>query len=575
MNCPHSPRYKERLSTRARALALLLPVLSGCDSKEKATEKAQAAVSASASSAVTPAPLEPIMEPVICVNGPLGAGKRDELSVRVRQGLEQAGAKPFRVNPENFQQIRENCNGFFVVGGADIDTTKIPQSEPLHAKAKIMSGARQQFDEMFIRWAREKKAPIFGECLGLQEIVVFEGAGGRLIQHLPDVSKTNHRGYHTVHLNKRAVTAFGLGSDVRVNSQHHQAPKDPLPPTLEVVGRGPDQLIEAVISKDGLVWGVQWHPKRGPEQKIFEEYVEMVTKRGYRSPQASKTGPLATKKSGQKVNPNQHAETVKVGDVASAGKCPAEMVNIAGQFCIDRYESSLVDTEQHRVLSPYYSPVKSRLVRDFNIWSKKAGTSVKPENSRWEGPILDETMSIPAPYAWQMNENYDFMALSRQGVLPSGYMSQDDARLACENTGKRLCTNDEWEKACGGEQGWQFPYGESYVQGKCNVFRYTHPADAVHGIASRNLEDPRLNQVSDKDGPLLHKTGTTPTCISRWGTDGVHDMVGNLAEWIGDVTAFKGGFYSRSTRDGCYATLGQGHAKGYYNYSQGTRCCKD
>ena len=41
-------------------------------------------------------------------------------------------------------------------------------------------------------------------------------------------------------------------------------------------------------------------------------------------------------------------------------RCPAEMALVRG-FCIDRWESSLVDGTTGEALSPYYAPVKSDL----------------------------------------------------------------------------------------------------------------------------------------------------------------------------------------------------------------------
>jgi hypothetical protein len=50
-------------------------------------------------------------------------------------------------------------------------------------------------------------------------------------------------------------------------------------------------------------------------------------------------------------------------------------------------------------------------------------------------------------------------------------------------------------------------------------------------------------------------------------------MVGNLDEWIDDPKGkFLGGFYSRSTRDGCEASI-TAHPRVYFDYSLGVRCC--
>jgi hypothetical protein len=52
-------------------------------------------------------------------------------------------------------------------------------------------------------------------------------------------------------------------------------------------------------------------------------------------------------------------------------------------------------------------------------------------------------------------------------------------------------------------------------------------------------------------------------------------MVGNLDEWVeAERPGFRGGFYARATTKGCEAEV-KSHALSYYDYSTGTRCCKD
>ena len=129
--------------------------------------------------------------------------------------------------------------------------------------------------------------------------------------------------------------------------------------------------------------------------------------------------------------------------------------------------------------------------------------------------------------------------------------------------------------ACRGEQDTLFPYGPDYVDGACNVFREDHPATLLHENPSLGHLDPRLDRVPGRKGPLLRATGESPRCASRWGDDAVYDLVGNLDEWLDDPAgAFAGGFYARSTRNGCDAFVGA-HPKSYLDYSTGVRCCGD
>jgi formylglycine-generating enzyme required for sulfatase activity len=242
------------------------------------------------------------------------------------------------------------------------------------------------------------------------------------------------------------------------------------------------------------------------------------------------------------------------------GRCPADMVDVRGRFCIDRFEATLSDA-QGRSFSPYFPAARAEAK---GILGKFRSLE----------PRMTSPPALPVLPDWQRNEDARAVAQSRAGVVPNGYLSGIAARAACEAAGKRLCSDAEWELACRGEQNRQFPYGERYEQGRCNVFREAHPAAELHGDASRHHLDPRLNLVAGSAGPLLRKTGATPECKSQWGNDGAYDMVGNLDEWIDDPSGtFAGGFFSRGTREGCSSRVGA-HPIEYFDYSLGVRCCR-
>jgi len=248
-----------------------------------------------------------------------------------------------------------------------------------------------------------------------------------------------------------------------------------------------------------------------------------------------------------------------------SGRCPPDMVDVRGSFCIDRYESTLLDVAEERRVSPYYHPTRHGTRNAYSRWSKQR-LEIGSETARRVG--------LPSPPTWQMEEEFRVKASSRPSSVPNGYLNLGRAREACANAGKRLCRAEEWVRACRGEQDRKFPYGDSYVAGKCNVFRSAHPAAELHDDASVGHLDPRLNQVRVRGDRLLHKTGETPLCKSDWGADAVYDMVGNLDEWIDDSGGvFLGGFYSRNTREGCAARISS-HGPSYFDYSLGVRCCR-
>ncbi|MBN2196018.1 MAG: SUMF1/EgtB/PvdO family nonheme iron enzyme [Polyangiaceae bacterium] len=246
--------------------------------------------------------------------------------------------------------------------------------------------------------------------------------------------------------------------------------------------------------------------------------------------------------------------------------CPAEMARVLG-FCVDRWEVSLVDQTTGADLSPYYPPHPTLIQRVRVVW--------EIEREQFGGEAA-RRMPLPDLPAIQRTGRFVPRAVSRPGTVPQGYLTYYLARTACENAGKRLCTEAEWVTACRGEQGRAHPYGATYEAARCNVHRAQHPAFVLHANSSAGHTDPRLNLVVEAGAdPLLRLTGATPTCRSTWGDNGVFDMVGNVDEWIADEAGvFVGGFYARATTKGCDARISN-HSPSYYDYSLGTRCCRD
>ena len=318
-------------------------------------------------------------------------------------------------------------------------------------------------------------------------------------------------------------------------------------------------------------------------------------------------------------------------------RCPPEMVNVAGRFCIDRWEASVVDADSGRPLSPYFPPNPRLAIMMQRRWQADVRDEVKLARSlmleagvipprglgSWDADprswlphddasttgsssldagadadaqplvpceqaphgwtLLDAgDASIPRPVVllpilppWQADGSFRPMAVSRPNVRPQGYVPGFVVEPACRAAGKRPCREPEWVMACKGERRSKHPYGNQYRKGQCNVFRNSHPGRLLHNNWSVGLSDPRLNMMADGDGVLLRDTGTTPSCSSVWGDDAIYDMVGNVDEWIDDPAGvFVGGFYSRNTRSGCEARVGA-HPTVYFDYSTGFRCCAD
>jgi hypothetical protein len=249
--------------------------------------------------------------------------------------------------------------------------------------------------------------------------------------------------------------------------------------------------------------------------------------------------------------------------VARAITCPADMVAVAGRVCVDRFEIAIVDRESGAAWSPFYTPDLGRAREVVSFYEALRGRAAPGS--------VDASTDLPALPTFSVAPR----AVSVRAAMPQGYLSADQADAACAAAGKRLCTEAEWVTACRGQAQREFPYGDRYEQGTCNVFREDHPSSILHGNPARYHDDPRNGLLVVADRPLLLETGGSPRCASRWGDDAIFDMVGNLDEWVADEQgAFLGGFYSRGSKSGCFAKV-TAHPRRYSDYSTGARCCKD
>jgi hypothetical protein len=165
-------------------------------------------------------------------------------------------------------------------------------------------------------------------------------------------------------------------------------------------------------------------------------------------------------------------------------------------------------------------------------------------------------------------------ALSAEGAVPQGYINANQAEAACENAGKRLCTNTEWLRACRGPDNTTYPYGNTREPGVCNDARAVHPAVEYFGTSDPSvyslIQHPCLNQLPNSLDPAGSRAG----CETA---EGLFDMMGNLHEWTSDPAGtFRGGYYVDTVINGpgcLYVTTA--HDRSHWDYSTGFRCCAD
>ena len=112
-----------------------------------------------------------------------------------------------------------------------------------------------------------------------------------------------------------------------------------------------------------------------------------------------------------------------------------------------------------------------------------------------EAPEGEEPPELPQ----EVIDEIDAWNAQWEGVVDND-RTWTDARALCEQLGKRLCNEDEWEKACKGPENRKYTYGDDYMDGACPDSGYI----------------PK------------YKAKEHPACKSGYG---VFNMGGGVAEW--------------------------------------------
>lgn len=185
---------------------------------------------------------------------------------------------------------------------------------------------------------------------------------------------------------------------------------------------------------------------------------------------------------------------VLVGTFAVAGsaaaKCSPDAAQV-GPTCVDKYEASL-----WRIPAGATGLLKKVQKGKATLADLQAGGATQMLAAAL-GADCDTPSGFPATGHW----TEPLYGVSVAGVVPSSCVTWFQAQQACALSGKRLLSNEEWQRAVAGTP---------------------DPGDDDDGADDCN--------VSSVLAPV--PSGSRAQCVSNWG---VADLIGNLTEWTADV----------------------------------------
>src|SRR5258708_1715652 len=175
---------------------------------------------------------------------------------------------------------------------------------------------------------------------------------------------------------------------------------------------------------------------------------------------------------------------------ADTAQCPQGMVEVEGDYC------------------PF---VEQKCVRWLDPETKQRCAEFVP-TSRCQSRTTHKHFCV---------DRFEYP--NKPGDKPVVMKTWLDAKSTCSAEGKRLCGESEWTLACEGQERLPYPYGYARNPEACNIDRnYIMPDNEAFGDPKRRAEE--IARVDQRD-----PSGTREACVSPFG---VHDMTGNVDEWV-------------------------------------------
>jgi formylglycine-generating enzyme required for sulfatase activity len=247
--------------------------------------------------------------------------------------------------------------------------------------------------------------------------------------------------------------------------------------------------------------------------------------------------------------PSSSAEESREGRVVRIEKLVTEMVKVPGGPTrlgagpdevenLQRACLALYPTELHDLLCHHPSFRVPAIAFDFGVWTMTHGN---PRTRALRSFAMDRYEVTAGQYRDCVEAgSCSAMPLlagdesHQKPELPVVNVTWQDAVDYCAWRGKRLPTEDEWERAARGSDGRRWPWGNQDRADGANLGKIEDIALArMRQAANPTSRTPDWAFVADTADGFQ---GAAPPGSMVWGVSphGVHDMAGNVREWVSD-----------------------------------------
>ncbi|WP_188193483.1 gamma-glutamyl-gamma-aminobutyrate hydrolase family protein [Nonomuraea sp. SYSU D8015] len=178
------------------------------------------------------------------------------------------------LGPHAAEDYVRGLDGLVLAGGVELGAEAYNGEQD--GRVPAPQAHRDRFELALVRAAVRADVPILAIARGMHVLNVAQG--GTLIPWLPDVLDSDRHGErgvpHTIQVSVSSKLGKAVGDHIEPVAPHCQSVRR-LGSGLLAVAWAEDQIVEGIeLQGHRFGVGVQWHPERGEDNRLFDAFME-------------------------------------------------------------------------------------------------------------------------------------------------------------------------------------------------------------------------------------------------------------------------------------------------------------